>query len=63
MQTHENPANTASRGVDPSNLENWSIWWVGPDWIKTHESFVPFKPEGTKEEIEKSSQNISVMTV
>ena len=61
VQTHENPADPASRGVDPSKLENLTIWWVGPDWLKTHESFVPFKPEGTKEEIKKSSQNITVM--
>ena len=59
MQTHENPA---SRGVDPSKLENLSLWWVGPDWLKSHETFVPFKPEGTKEEMKKS-QNITVLTI
>ena len=26
VQTHENPADPASRGVDPSKLENLSIW-------------------------------------
>ena len=63
VQTQENPANPASRGVDLSKLENLSIWWVGTNWLKTHETIVAFKPEGTKEEIKKSSQNITVMTI
>ena len=63
VQAHENPADPASREVDPSKLENLSIWWVGPDWLKTHESFVPFKPEGTKEEMKKSFQNNTLLTV
>ena len=48
MRTRGNPSDPASRGVDPSKLENLSIWWFDPDWLKTHESFVPFKPQGTK---------------
>ena len=63
VQTRGNPADPASRGVDPSKLENFSIWWVGPDWLKTHELFVPFKPEGTKEEMKKSSQNTTLMAI
>ena len=31
--------------------------------VQTHEPFVLFKPEGTKEETKKSSQNITVMAV
>ena len=27
VQTHEYPTDQASRGVDPSKLENLSIWW------------------------------------
>ena len=49
--------------IHPSLLENLSILWVGPDWLKTYETFVPFKPEGTKEEMKKSSQNITVTTI
>ena len=48
VQTHENPADPASRGVDPTKLENLSIRWVGPDLLTTHEIFHPFKREGSK---------------
>lgn len=30
----ENPADLASRGVNPSKLKNSQLWWNGPQWLK-----------------------------
>ena len=62
VQTHENPADPASKGVKPSKFDNTVILWVGPDRLKTHKSIVLFKPEGIKEK-KNSSENVTVMTV
>ncbi|XP_028982670.1 uncharacterized protein LOC107048746 [Diachasma alloeum] len=29
----ENPADCASRGISPSQLEDHQLWWSGPEWI------------------------------
>ncbi|CAG7785610.1 unnamed protein product, partial [Allacma fusca] len=31
--SHENPADVASRGIDPSDLKEDSLWWNGPSWV------------------------------
>ncbi|KAI8432406.1 hypothetical protein MSG28_004803 [Choristoneura fumiferana] len=37
VPTEMNPADMASRGVDPSHLLNSSLWWEGPDFLKDNE--------------------------
>lgn len=32
--SRDNPADCASRGVNPSELEAHPLWWYGPDWLK-----------------------------
>ena len=31
--SHENPADCASRGIDPSSLKRLDLWWKGPEWL------------------------------
>ena len=52
---HENPADCASRGVDPSSLKQLSLWWQGPEWLIT--GALPKKLElpTTKEELKRKN--------
>lgn len=34
VKTNENPADCATRGLLPSKLLNFSLWWEGPKWLK-----------------------------
>ena len=34
VRSADNPADSASRGMMPSCLENFSLWWEGPPWLK-----------------------------
>lgn len=33
VRTHENPADCATRGLTPSQLANFELWWKGPTWL------------------------------
>lgn len=35
VPTDSNPADLASRGIDPHLLEDQHLWWHGPDWLKS----------------------------
>ncbi|KAJ8718552.1 hypothetical protein PYW08_002789 [Mythimna loreyi] len=37
VSTKHNPADCASRGVSPAELESMSIWWRGPDFLRQQE--------------------------
>ncbi|KAH9634757.1 hypothetical protein HF086_013617 [Spodoptera exigua] len=37
VKTNENPADCATRGLPPSKLVNYSLWWEGPKWLKEQE--------------------------
>ncbi|XP_037925672.1 uncharacterized protein LOC119660846 [Hermetia illucens] len=45
ISTKQNPADCASRGLNPSQLMKHSLWWSGPDWLTkpSHQwpSFLP----------------------
>ncbi|CAG7785051.1 unnamed protein product, partial [Allacma fusca] len=34
VRSQENPADSASRGIDPSELQNHLLWWHGPTWCQ-----------------------------
>ncbi|XP_029178626.1 uncharacterized protein LOC114946340 [Nylanderia fulva] len=38
---HDNPADCASRGINPSELINHALWWTGPTWLSQNESAWP----------------------
>ena len=49
----ENTADCASRGVDPSSLKRFDLWWKGPEWLIS--SALPKKTviPTTKEELKR----------
>ncbi|KAH9634892.1 hypothetical protein HF086_017191 [Spodoptera exigua] len=38
VRSEENPADCASRGLLPSKLVEFNLWWEGPSWLKTYDS-------------------------
>lgn len=38
VPSKENPADCASRGMSPTELVNYSLWWRGPAWLCEDES-------------------------
>jgi Pao retrotransposon peptidase len=38
VSTKENPADCASRGIRPSALKDFSLWWQGPSWLSEVET-------------------------
>ena len=53
ISTQENPADLATRGKAPSEL-NSSIWWNGPPWLSKPESLC--WPESKFPELDKDSE-------
>lgn len=37
VNSHDNPADCASRGITPKQLENFELWWNGPAFLKKSE--------------------------
>ena len=35
VRSEDNPADPASRGIDPDAIQAHSLWWIGPDWLIT----------------------------
>lgn len=45
VKTTENPADCATRGLSPTKLINFSLWWEGPKWLKKQEKQGIISPE------------------
>ncbi|XP_036343160.1 uncharacterized protein LOC118752381 [Rhagoletis pomonella] len=41
VPTSSNPADVASRGIYPAELEKLSIWWMEPSWLQQDKCFWP----------------------
>lgn len=52
VTTESNPADCASRGLQPSELSNHHLWWNGPQWLQ-HATIKSDKPEFSTHEEEK----------
>ena len=56
VETNFNPADLATRGVLPSNLQENSLWWEGPAWLRQPQSQWPYSDGGIHEtQLEKKS--------
>ena len=54
VRSEDNPADPASRGIDPDAIQAHSLWWNGPDWFITGNFTEPFFPEEVLEEHKKT---------
>ena len=45
VKTKNNPADVASRGIDPDKLKSFSWWWNGPTWLSIPENCWPINSE------------------
>uniref|UniRef100_A0A1I7WTY4 CCHC-type domain-containing protein n=1 Tax=Heterorhabditis bacteriophora TaxID=37862 RepID=A0A1I7WTY4_HETBA len=43
INTNDNPADIATRGMIPSELKKCKLWWNGPTWLANHENKWPKK--------------------
>ena len=59
--TQDNPADIASRGIDPSKLKNCSLWWSGPQWLTTGNFPAQLQPQGTSEEKKPRARTIRTL--
>lgn len=41
IETTQNPADCASRGVNPEDLKNHPLWWHGPAWLQKDQTEWP----------------------
>lgn len=39
VRSEENPADCASRGMDPERLRHFNLWWNGPEWLNNSEDW------------------------
>ena len=54
VPSQEIPADCASRGVDPSSLNQLSLWWNGPKWMITGALPKKTKIPTTKKELKRN---------
>lgn len=62
IQSLQNPADCASRGITPFDLKNHNLWWHGPIWLRQNKSLWPASTDFAKCETnveEKVIANIS----
>lgn len=52
ITSSDNPADCASRGMSPSDLEQHALWWNGPMWLKLSEKEWPIKSIQPSSEVE-----------
>lgn len=54
----ENPADYASRGLSPRQLQGAALWWNGPEWLSKHStswpSVIPLPDSSTELEMRKT---------
>lgn len=64
VNTKINPADIASRGAYPHELDSNALWWTGPDWLKQSNTIVSNERFSTNLEIKKKEIiNLATLTV
>ena len=63
VPTAENPADCSSRGMMPSELLNYHLWWEGPTWLKLDPYPIPHQPpRRSVEPLEMKTVNLTVVS-
>jgi hypothetical protein len=61
IKGEENPADCASRGIDPSELKSHSLWWKGPSWLMDDQLQPQLIPEPDRmEDVEREEKSVKV---
>lgn len=62
VPTDDNCADIATKGMNPTCLENFGLWWNGPQWLAQDESFWPKINNGSLESanMERRAQQVSL---
>ncbi|GFT84480.1 uncharacterized protein TNCV_1567831 [Trichonephila clavipes] len=62
----ENPADIASRGIDPKCLPDCKLWWQGPTWLRLETSSWP-KAESScdeaSDEVKAEQKSVSIFNL
>lgn len=60
--SNDNPADCASRGVPPSDLQAHSIWWHGPHWLQQSTDHWPHHNNANHETVEEMRTTTNTTT-
>ncbi|XP_029166209.1 uncharacterized protein LOC114937015 [Nylanderia fulva] len=58
----DNPADCASRGINPAELINHALWWTGPTWLALDETAWPSSDVDISEDDLPEQRTTSLMT-
>ncbi len=59
----ENPADSASRGMLPSELLDHNLWWDGPRWLRQPKSYWPCQPKLDKTPVPSEEKEIETSLI
>ncbi|GFX88959.1 hypothetical protein TNCV_2852591 [Trichonephila clavipes] len=66
VPSKENPADIASRGIDPKCLPDCKLWWQGPPWLRLETSSCP-KAESScdeaSDEVKAEQKSVSIFNL
>ncbi|GFV40309.1 integrase catalytic domain-containing protein [Trichonephila clavipes] len=66
VPSKENPADIASRGIDPKSLPDCKLWWQGPPWLRLETSSWP-KAESScdeaSDEVKAEQKSVSIFNL
>ena len=63
MCSEENPADPASRGINPDEINQHDLWWSGPKWLITGELPKSLSIVETFEELKKSTLTTGITSL
>ena len=61
--SEENPADPASRGINPDEINQHDLWWNGPKWLLTGEFPKTLSIVETSEELKKSTLTTGITSI
>ncbi|GFS96704.1 hypothetical protein TNCV_4754111 [Trichonephila clavipes] len=66
VPSKENPADIASRGIDPKCLPDCKLWWQGPPWLRLETSSWPkaeYSCDEASDEVKVEQKSVSIFNL